>query len=154
MQFRPEIGGRSVGFGLDDESLGTRTMLDLAVDFIDAIDAGRTLFVDEVERSLHPMPLESLVALFFDPGLNEHGAQLVFTTNELLFLKNDGLRRDQIWFIEKDPQSGSSDIYPLSSFSPRKDESLINRYLHGAYGAVPYVDRLMSSICDAGEVTL
>ncbi len=152
MQFRHEIDGRSVGFGLDDESLGTRTMLDLAVDFIDAIDAGRTLFVDEIERSLHPMPLESLVALFFDPGLNEHGAQLVFTTNELLFLKNDGLRRDQIWFIEKDPQSGSSDIYPLSSFSPRKDESLINRYLHGAYGAVPYVDRLMGSICDAGEV--
>lgn len=152
MQFRHEIDGRSVGFGLDDESLGTRTMLDLAVDFIDAIDAGRTLFVDEIERSLHPMPLESLVALFFDPGLNEHGAQLVFTTNELLFLKNDGLRRDQIWFIEKDPQSGSSDIYPLFSFSPRKDESLINRYLHGAYGAVPYVDRLMGSICDAGEV--
>ena len=142
MQFRHKIGGRSVGFGLDDESLGTRTMLDLAVDFIDAIDAGRTLFVDEVERSLHPMLLESLVALFFNPGLNENGAQLIFTTNELLFLKNDGLRRDQIWFIEKDPQSGSSDIYPLSSFSPRKDESLINRYLHGTYGAVPYVEKV------------
>lgn len=154
MQFRHEIGGHSVGFGLDDESLGTRTMLDLAVDFIDAIDAGRTLFVDEVERSLHPMLLESLVALFFDQELNEHGAQLIFTTNELLLLKNDALRRDQIWFIEKNLQSGSSDIYPLSSFSPRKDESLINRYLHGAYGAVPYADQLMGAICETGGVNL
>ena len=142
MQFRHEIGGRSVGFGLDDESLGTRTMLDLAVDFIDAIDAGRTLFVDEVERSLHPMLLESLVALFFDPDLNENGAQLIFTTHDLSFLRGGKLRRDQIWFVEKDPQSGSSDIYPLSSFSPRKDESLINRYLYGAYGAVPYVEKV------------
>ena len=142
MQFRHEIGGHNVGFGLDDESLGTRTMLDLAVDFIDAIDAGRTLFVDEVERSLHPMLLESLVALFFDPELNEHGAQLIFTTHDLSFLRGGELRRDQIWFVEKDPQSGSSDIYPLSSFSPRKDESLINRYLYGAYGAVPYVEKV------------
>ena len=154
MQFRHEIGGHSVGFGLDNESLGTRTMLDLAVDFIDAIDSGRTLFVDEVERSLHPMLLESLVALFFDPSLNENGAQLIFTTNELLFLKNNELRRDQIWFVEKNPQSGSSNIYPLSSFSPRKDESLINRYLNDAYGAVPYVDQLMGAICRAGGVSL
>lgn len=142
MQFSHAIGGHSVGFGLDDESLGTRTMLDLAVDFIDAIDSGRTLFVDEAERSLHPMLLESLVALFFDPNLNENGAQLIFTTHDLSFLRSGRLRRDQIWFVEKDPQSGSSDIYPLSSFSPRKDESLINRYLYGAYGAVPYVEKV------------
>lgn len=154
MQFSHAIGEHNVGFGLDDESLGTRTMLDLAVDFIDAIDSGRTLFVDEVERSLHPMLLESLVALFFDPSLNENGAQLIFTTNELLFLKNNELRRDQIWFVEKDPQSGSSSIYPLSSFSPRKDESLINRYFNGAYGAVPYVNQLMGVICEAGGVSL
>ncbi|NMF55275.1 hypothetical protein HF320_02850 [Collinsella sp. KGMB02528] len=52
------------------------------------------------------------------------------------------LRRDQIWFVEKDQQSGSSDIYLLSSFSPRKDESLINSYLYGAYGAVSYVEKV------------
>ena len=143
LQFRHLINGRGVGFGLDEESLGTLTMLDLAADFIDAIDSGKALFVDEVERSLHPVLLESLVALFCNPELNEKGAQLVFTTHDLSFLRNERLRRDQIWFVEKDPESGASDAYPLSSFSPRKDESLMNRYLHGAYGAVPFVEELI-----------
>lgn len=140
VQFRHVIDGHGVGFGFDEESLGTMTMLDLAIDFIDAIDSGRTLFVDEVERSLHPVLLESLVGLFSDPALNDKGAQLVFTTHDLSFLRNGRLRRDQIWFVEKDPQTGASETYPLSSFSPRKDESLVNRYLYGAYGAVPYID--------------
>ena len=140
LQFRHNIDGNGVGFGFDDESLGTKTMLDLAVDFIEAIDSGKTLLVDEVERSLHPLLLESLVSLFFDPKLNDKGAQLVFTTHDLSFLRNERLRRDQVWFVEKDPATGCSDLYPLSSFSPRKDERLLNRYLHGAYGAVPYID--------------
>ena len=142
LQFRHVIDGKGVGFGFDEESLGTRTMLDLAVDLIDAIDSGRTLFVDEVERSLHPVLLESLVSLFFDPEVNDRGAQLVFTTHDLSFLRSGLMRRDQIWFVEKDAQAGSSELYPLSSFSPRKDESVMNRYLYGAYGAVPYVDRM------------
>ena len=142
LQFRHVIDGKGVGFGFDEESLGTRTMLDLAVDLIDAIDSGRTLFVDEVERSLHPVLLESLVSLFFDPEVNDKGAQLVFTTHDLSFLRSGIMRRDQIWFVEKDAQAGSSELYPLSSFSPRKDESVMNRYLYGAYGAVPYVDRM------------
>lgn len=142
LQFRHVIDGKGVGFGFDEESLGTRTMLDLAVDLIDAIDSGRTLFVDEVERSLHPVLLESLVSLFFDPEVNDKGAQLVFTTHDLSFLRSGLMRRDQIWFVEKDAQTGSSEVYPLSSFSPRKDESVMNRYLYGAYGAVPYVDRM------------
>lgn len=142
LQFRHNIGGSKVGFGFDEESLGTKTMLDLAVDLFEAIDTGKTLFVDEVERSLHPVLLESLVSLFFDEKVNDKGAQLVFTTHELSFLRKGFLRRDQIWFVEKDPESGSSDIYPLSSFCPRKDDSLMNRYLYGAYGAVPYVERM------------
>lgn len=142
LQFRHNIGGSKVGFGFDEESLGTKTMLDLAVDLIEAIDAGKTLFVDEVERSLHPVLLESLVSLFFDEEINDKGAQLIFTTHELSFLRNGILRRDQIWFTEKNPDTGSSEVYPLSSFSPRKDESLMSRYLYGAYGAVPYVDRM------------
>lgn len=144
LQFRHVIGGRKVGFGLENESLGTITMLDLAADLIDAIDAGKTLFVDEAERSLHPVLLKNLVGLFSDRSLNEKGAQLIFTTHDLSFLSNDLLRRDQIWFVQKDARSGASELYPLSSFSPRKDESLLNRYLYGAYGAVPFIDGILS----------
>lgn len=140
LQFRHVIDGKGVGFGFEDESLGTVTMLDLAADFIAAIDSGKTLFVDEAERSLHPLLLKSLVRLFSDRKINVKGAQLVFTTHDLSFLSNDLLRRDQIWFVQKDAQTGASELYPLSSFSPRKDESLMNRYLYGAYGAVPFID--------------
>lgn len=144
LQFRHVIDGRQVGFGLGDESLGTITMLDLAADLIDAIDSGRTVFVDEAERSLHPVLLKNLVGLFADRDLNRKGAQLVFTTHDLSFLSNDSFRRDQIWFVQKDAETGSSELYPLSSFSPRKDESLMNRYLYGAYGAVPFIDGILS----------
>ena len=143
LQFRHVIDGKGVGFGLENESLGTITMLDLAADLIGAIDAGKTLFVDEAERSLHPVLLKNLVSLFSDRCLNRRGAQLVFTTHDLSFLSNDLLRRDQIWFVQKDAESGASELYPLSSFSPRKDESLMNRYLYGAYGAVPFIDGIL-----------
>lgn len=143
LQFRHAIDGRQVGFGFDDESLGTLTMLDLACDFMDAIEHGKALFVDEAERSLHPVLLRNLVALFFDRELNDRGAQLVFTTHDLSFLSNDLLRRDQIWFVEKGRLEGISELFPLSSFSPRKDENLVNRYLYGAYGAVPFIDGIM-----------
>lgn len=142
-QFRHTIDGKGVGFGFDDESLGTVTMLDLAADLISAIDAGRTLCVDEAERSLHPVLLKNLVGLFSDSALNARGAQLIFTTHDLSFLSNDTLRRDQIWFVQKDADSGASELYPLSSFSPRKDENLTNRYLYGSYGAVPFIDGML-----------
>ncbi len=143
LQFRHMIDGKQVGFGFDEESLGTITMLDLACDFIDAIDTGKTLFVDEAERCLHPVLLKNLVSLFSNHEVNAKGAQLVFTTHDLSFLSNDLLRRDQIWFVEKDAKTGASELYPLSSFSPRKDESLMNRYLYGAYGAVPFIDGVL-----------
>lgn len=144
LQFRHTIDGNQVGFGFDEESLGTLAMLDLACDFMDAIASGKALFVDEAERSLHPLLLKNLVALFFDRELNAKGAQLIFTTHDLSFLSNDLLRRDQIWFVQKGFADGVSELFPLSSFSPRKDENLMNRYLYGAYGAVPFIDGIMS----------
>lgn len=144
LQFRHVIDGKQVGFGFDEESLGTITMLDLATDFMEAISLGKTLFVDEAERSLHPILLKNLVSLFSDRELNAKGAQLIFTTHDLSFLSNDLLRRDQIWFVQKEAETGISEVYPLSSFSPRKDESLTNRYLYGAYGAVPFIDRIVT----------
>lgn len=142
-QFQHLIGGRSVGLGFEDESLGTVTMLGLAVDFLDAIANGKTLVVDEIERSLHPVLLRNLVALFFDRELNKSNAQLIFTTHDLSILADDILRRDQFWFVQKDPMEGFSDLYPLSDYSPRKDDNLLNRYLYGAYGAVPFIEEVL-----------
>lgn len=137
-QLQHLIGGRSVGFGFDDESFGTVTMLALAADLLDAMERGQVLAIDEIERSLHPVLLRRLVGLFFDRQLNDKGAQLIFTTHDLSLMAGDILRRDQIWFVEKDGETGTSDLYSLAAFSPRKDDSVLNRYLRGAYGAVPY----------------
>jgi AAA15 family ATPase/GTPase len=46
-------------------------------------------------------------------------------------------RRDQIWFIEKDRDQASK-LYPLSTFSLRKNEALERGYLMGRYGALPF----------------
>lgn len=137
-QLQHLIGGRSVGFGFDDESFGTVTMLALAADLLDAMERGQVLAIDEIERSLHPVLLRRLVGLFSDRHLNDKNAQLVFTTHSLSLMAGDLLRRDQIWFVEKSGETGESDLYSLAAFSPRKDDSVLNRYLRGAYGAVPY----------------
>ena len=54
-------------------------------------------------------------------------------------LKLNILRRDQIWFTEKDDSNGISDLYPLSDFSVRKEENVEKGYMLGRYGAVPYI---------------
>lgn len=142
-QFQHQIGGEQIGFGLSDESLGTITMLNLAADILDAFSEGKTLVVDEIERSLHPVLLRQLISLFFDRELNSNNAQLIFTSHDLTLMESKLLRRDQFWFVEKNHDSGASELYPLSDYSPRKDEKVKNRYLYGAYGALPYIEGVL-----------
>ena len=81
-----------------------------------------------------------LVGLFYGAG-NSKGAQLVFTTHDTTLLNADLLRRDQIWFIEKDKE-GASHPYALLEYSPRKEESLERGYLQGRYGAILFIGSL------------
>jgi len=67
----------------------------------------------------------------------------VFSTHDVTLLDQDLLRRDQVWFIEKDAQAGSR-LYPLLDYSPRKGEALERGYLKGRYGAVPLTGALES----------
>lgn len=143
LQFQHLIAGRKIGFGFEDESLGTVTILNLAADFLDAIVHGRVLVLDEIERSLHPVLLHSLISLFFDRNLNKSNAQLIFTTHDLSVMDSEIMRRDQIWFVDKDCEKGTSDLYSLAEYSPRKDDDILNRYLYGAYGAVPFIEEAL-----------
>jgi AAA15 family ATPase/GTPase len=70
--------------------------------------------------------------------LNPHGAQIIFTTHDTNILDRASLRRDQIWFTEKDAEGGTH-LYPLTDFKPRKNENLERGYLQGRYGAVPFI---------------
>jgi hypothetical protein len=89
-----------------------------------------------------------ILRLFNDPKQNPHGAQLVFTTHDTNLLGNvlgePPLRRDQIWFTEKD-QTGATQLYPLTDFHPLGEENHERGYLQGRYGAIPFLGKLVDS---------
>jgi hypothetical protein len=80
-----------------------------------------------------------LIRLFNNPATNPRGAQLIFNTHDTNLLSSGLLRRDQIWFTEK-KDDGSSQLFPLSDFKPRRTENLENGYLQGRYGAIPFIN--------------
>ena len=128
--------GKSVALRFDDESEGTKALLSLAFPVLHAIKEGGLLCVDELDASLHPLLALEIIKAFLDPALNVRGAQLIFNTHDVNLLDSEILRRDQIWFTEKDGE-GSTHIYPLSDFRTRRHENLKRGYLQGRYGAVP-----------------
>jgi AAA15 family ATPase/GTPase len=129
--------GKAV-FNLSDESMGTRNLFFLTGPVLDILARGATLLVDELDSSLHPLLVRRLVELFQSPTVNKKGAQLIFTTHDTSLLNQELFRRDQIWFVEKN-QNQASKVYPLSDFSPRKNEALEHGYLTGRYGALPFL---------------
>ncbi|MEN4098550.1 MAG: ATP-binding protein, partial [Anaerolineaceae bacterium] len=136
---RHPIGEKSeVAFPLEEESNGTQRLFALSGPLVDVLDNGWTLFVDELDASLHPLLVRYLVELFHNQQINRRGAQLIFNTHDTTLMDGCLFRRDQIWFVEKDRQ-GCSHLYPLLDYSPRKDEALAKGYLLGRYGAIPFL---------------
>lgn len=127
-------------FSLDlkRESEGTRRLLEFAGHWIDALENGGVLIVDELDKSLHPLLVRFLINLICNPEINKKNAQLIFTTHDTSLLDNAMFRRDQIWFVEKD-KNNATQLYPLLDFSPRKHEAIGRGYLQGRYGALPYI---------------
>jgi len=121
---------------LEEESSGTQALFEISGVLFDVLNNGKTLVIDEIDKSLHPVLSKEILKLFFSPEVNKKGAQLIFVSHNPLFLSGELLRRDQVWFVEKDVH-GASHLYPLVDFSPRKAESLLSGYLSGRYGALP-----------------
>ncbi len=123
---------------IDEESNGTRKFFSLSGLIIDGLNNGWTIFVDELDASLHPLLVRYIVELFHNPKINTKGAQLIFNTQDTTLMNTDIFRRDQIWFVEKD-RAQCSHLYSLLEYMPRKNESLAKWYLQGRYGAVPFL---------------
>jgi len=128
-----------INFDFDEESEGTKRLFALVGSWIDALNNGRILIVDELDTKLHPLLMEFLIKLFHNPTQNKNDAQLIFTTHNTNLLDLDLFRRDQIWFTEKNPSFGNTDLYSLLEFSPRKDKNVRKGYLAGRYGAIPFI---------------
>jgi len=130
---------QSVPFKFKDESEGTQRMFSLIGPWINTLINGHVLIVDELDTKLHHKLVVFLIKLFSDPTQNKNNAQLIFTTHNTNLLDQDIFRRDQIWFTEKNPDFGSTDLYSLVEFSPRKDRNIQKGYLAGRYGALPFI---------------
>lgn len=131
--------GSDVELSYEEESMGTQIIFCFIPFIKDALNNKRVVVVDELDKSLHPYLVEMIVQMFNDPDINKNGAQLIFNTHDTNLLKLNILRRDQIWFAEKDDKNGISDLYPLSDFSVRKTENVERGYMLGRYGAVPFI---------------
>lgn len=138
LQFHHVTEKAKATFGLMDESIGTQRLLFLTGPVLEVIKKGQVLVIDELDNSLHPLLIRRLIELFQTPSLNTKGAQLIFSTHDISLLGSNLLRRDQIWFIEKDSEQASK-LYSLSEFSPRKNEALERGYLIGRYGGLPFL---------------
>lgn len=134
----PVAGVGEIPLPIKEESSGTQRYFALSGPLYAVLENGWTLFVDELDASLHPKLVRYIVELFHNPQINLKGAQLIFNTHDTTLMDGDLFRRDQIWFVEKDRQ-GCSHLYPLLDYSPRKDEALAKGYLLGRYGAIPFL---------------
>lgn len=133
--------GKEAQFFLDlnEESLGTKQLFWFSPILKEVFGKGKTMVIDELDRSLHPFLVQFLVELFHTPEINQTNAQLIFTTHDTTLLSLDTFRRDQIYFVEKDPHTAATELYSLDEFSVRKNENIEKGYLLGRYGAIPYL---------------
>lgn len=128
----------------DMESEGTKKMIEIAGPIVDAIRLGQILIVDELDAKLHPFLTRKIISMFMDKNINKNGAQLIFATHDTNLLNIQYLRRDQIWFTEKD-KTDSTELYSLIEFRDeagnkvRNDRNIEKDYINGRYGAIPFM---------------
>ncbi len=128
-------------FPLEEESDGTQKLFAYAALWLDLLKNGLILVIDELDNSFHPHLVRYLLSLIHNSINNTANGQLIFSTHDTSILDTKVLRRDQIWFMEKD-DTQSTQLYPLSDFHPRKHEALEKGYLQGRYGALPYIGEI------------
>lgn len=118
-------------FGAYDESDGTIRIIEL-MDIL--ITKNKLYLIDELESSLHPKLVIGLLKLFLNSKNNN---QLIITTHEATALNFNLVRRDEIWFTEKD-DDGASRLYSLEEFKDvaRFDKKIDKAYMEGRFGAI------------------
>lgn len=133
--------GKQYEFEATEESAGTQIFFNLSGPILDILEQGKLLVVDELDSSLHPLLVQKIIDLFNSPEINKNGAQLIFSTHDVSLLDAKAIRRDQVWFTEKDSDHVSR-LFALLDFSPRKGEALEKNYLGGRYGGIPILNSL------------
>ena len=129
--------GDEVEMSMDQQSDGTIRLTEL-LPSLHTLRKGEGIFIiDEFDRSLHPLLAWTFIKAFTE-NAGKRGAQMILTTHETHLLDLELLRRDEIWFAEKN-HSQATEIYPLSEFKQRTDADVAKRYLQGRFGAIPFL---------------
>lgn len=129
-----------VGFDLAEESDGTQRLIEFFPIFANILENDATIIIDEIDQTIHPILLKSLIQKIMDHKTTK--GQLIFTTHESNLLDLKIFREDEIWFAEKDKQSGATQYYPLSDYNFSTDLNVQTGYLNGRFGAIPFLANL------------
>jgi uncharacterized protein len=134
-------------FKFSDESEGTKKFIVL-MSYFSNKNSTKIFFLDELERSMHPSSSKYILD-FFTHETSSMDTQFVFTTHNPSFMKTS-LRRDEIYFAEKD-MYGNSALYPLIDFSTRTDSDLVKMFLNGKFRKIPENGRKL--LCDDAAIS-
>lgn len=132
LMFQHGLDETSYEYG--EESDGTQRLIEL-LDIILNDDDDKVFVIDELDRSLHPQMTIKFVETFLKFSKNKT-TQMIITTHESNLMDLNILRRDEIWFAEKEKDNTTS-LYTLEKFKIRYDKVVSKNYLAGRYGAVP-----------------
>lgn len=142
-----KVDGKAYELRISDESAGTQKLMGLASFLTRILEEGGLMVVDELDAKLHPKLLRFVVLMFKDPAISKHGAQLIFTSQDVSTMRSDVFRRDEIWFAAKDADEESklwslADIHEANGNLVSKNAAFDKQYLAGRYGADPYLTRI------------
>lgn len=121
------------------ESRGTQRYMGLAVILYDLLVHGIVLPIDEIETSIHYELLSYFIKVFLVNSKRQ--AQLVLTTHDINLLDEDYIRRDVIWFTDKN-DSGETQLVRLSSLGLHKTLSVYNAYKQEKLVNLPFLDSI------------
>jgi len=144
---KSDKGTSTARISMNEESSGTKKMFSLYQTLLDVLEKGTVFFADELDIKLHPLLMRNILLTFTDKEKNPNNAQLIFTTHNTIYMDTNLLRRDEIWFVEKD--NGVSNLYSLDDITNekgekvRKDSNYEKHYLLGNYGAIPNLKNLL-----------
>lgn len=130
-------GKQTYQLDIEEESQGTQKLFAFGPIIKRAFEKGETVCIDEFDSSLHPLLAKYLIGLFNNPLINRANAQLIVSTHGMELLSLRQLRRDQIYFTDKDRKSACSELYSLDEYTVRRQEDVRKAYLLGRFGSVP-----------------
>lgn len=121
------------------ESRGTKRYMGLAAILYDLLVHGVILPIDEIESSIHYELLSYFIKVFLVNS--KRGGQLVFSTHDINLLDEDYIRRDVIWFTDKN-DGGETQLIRLSTLGLHKTLSVYNAYMQEKLVNLPFLDSI------------